>query len=69
MIHAQSNFANLRWVISRDAISAMPAIESMMRGVLSRRTVRQALESQGLVIADVQASLDRALAGHLIEFF
>jgi hypothetical protein len=71
ILHAGTNFRNLRWVISRDAAGHLPAIQSMMRGVLARPRVRQALEAQGLVVDDVLETLRRELNREpgLIEFF
>ena len=36
ILHAHDNFGRLRWVIAKNATGTVPAIESMMRGVLSR---------------------------------
>ena len=69
ILQAGTNFQHLRWVISRDAAGHLPAIQSMMRGVLARPQVRQALEAQGLVVDDVLATLRRELDRGLIEFF
>jgi regulator of protease activity HflC (stomatin/prohibitin superfamily) len=69
MLHAADGFSRLRWVISKDAVGNLPAIESVMRGVLSRREVREVLKAQGLILADVRAALDAALQGRLLEFF
>jgi hypothetical protein len=69
MLYAADGFSRLRWVISKDAVGNLPAIESMMRRVLSRREVREVLKAQGLVLADVRAVLDAALQGRLLEFF
>src|SRR5262249_6567381 len=69
LLHAQQNFGRLRWVIARDATGSLPAIESMMRGVLSRADVRRALAAQGISVADATARLTDALDGGLITFF
>ncbi|GEM_PF-4642501 len=70
VLHAETSFSQLRWVISRDALSSQPAIESMMRGVLSRPWVRTALQSKGITAEEALARLERALReGHLLEFF
>jgi len=69
ILHAATNFKQLKWVISQDAAGHLPAIESMMRGVLSRPKVREALVRQGLTADGVLAELEGALAKGLIEFF
>jgi hypothetical protein len=69
MIHAQTNFRELRWVIANDAMGSMPAIESMMRGVLSRREVREVLRQQGITADVALQRLENALQNGLVEFF
>ena len=63
------NFGYLRWVVARDALSALPAIESMMRGVLSRANVRAELAKLGISAAEAGRRLDAALKGNLITLF
>ncbi len=69
ILHVADGFARLRWVISRDAIGSYPAIQSMMRGVLSRREVRIALRQQKISVPEATARLNRALADKLILLF
>ena len=69
ILHGATNFKQLKWVISQDAAGHLPAIESMMRGVLARPKVREALLRQGLTVDGVLAELEGALAKGLIEFF
>ena len=68
-LHVSDNFGYLRWVVARDALSALPAIESMMRGVLSRAAVRAELAKLGISAAEAGRRLDAALKGSLITFF
>jgi hypothetical protein len=69
ILNAYDNFGRLRWVVAKDATGAVPAIESMMRGVLSRPDVRRALAAQGISVAEAASRLDAALQGDLITFF
>jgi hypothetical protein len=62
VLHAGTGFRNLRWVISRDAIRHLPAIESMMRGVISRPSVRAALHAQGITAEQALQRLEGTLA-------
>jgi hypothetical protein len=68
-LHVSDNFGYLRWVVARDALSALPAIESMMRGVLSRAKVRAELAKLGISAAEAGRRLDAALKGNLITLF
>jgi hypothetical protein len=69
VLHVSSSFNGLRWVVSRDALSALPAIESMMRGVLTRREVRAELTKLGISVAEANKRLAAALKGDLIQIF
>jgi hypothetical protein len=69
VLHVSSGFNGLRWVVSRDALSALPAIESMMRGVLTRREVRAELAKLGISVAEANKRLAAALKGDLIQIF
>ncbi|HET9646608.1 MAG TPA: hypothetical protein VFP34_00045, partial [Microlunatus sp.] len=67
--HAAESFNRLRWVIAKDALSSLPAVESMMRGVLTRRAVREELAKVGISVAEAQSRLQAALKGSLIQIF
>ncbi|MCI0394339.1 MAG: S8 family peptidase [Chloroflexi bacterium] len=67
IMHVDSNFANLRWVIYKAAESHRPAIESMMRGVLVRREVQDALAELGIPAAEALRRLEAA--SWLLEFY
>jgi hypothetical protein len=69
VLHAASGFRNLRWAISREAATQLPAIESMMRGVLSRKEVRLALRGQRISAAEAMRRLEAALQEGLIMTF
>jgi hypothetical protein len=69
VLHASESFNRLRWVIAKDALSSLPAIESMMRGVLTRRAVRAELAKLGISVAEAQSRLQAALKGSLIQVF
>jgi hypothetical protein len=56
-------------VISKDAQGYIPAIESMMRGVLSRREVRAELAKLGITAAQARDRLTAAIKAGLIEVF
>ena len=68
--HMADNFRHLRWVISKDAISSVPAIESMMRGVLARKWVQDILlKEYGISYQEAYQRLDNAIRAGMIEFF
>jgi hypothetical protein len=69
VLHAASGFRNLRWAISRDAATQVLAIQSMMRGVLARREVREALRRQGISATEALRRLEAALQQDLILTF
>ena len=69
ILHARENFGRLRWVVAKNATGTVPAIESMMRGVLSRPSVRKALELQGISVAEATKRLQAALKADLITFY
>ena len=69
ILHARENFGRLRWVVAKNATGTVPAIESMMRGVLSRPSVRKALELQGISVAEATKRLQAALKANLITFY
>ncbi len=69
ILHAREGFGRLRWVVAKNATGTVPAIESMMRGVLSRRGVREALALQGISVAEATKRLQAALKADLITFF
>jgi hypothetical protein len=54
-------------VIAKDALSSLPAIESMMRGVLTPRAVRAELAKLGISVAEAQSRLQAALKRSLIR--
>lgn len=65
--HCGSNFENLRWILSSNAMEWAPAIRSMMTGVLSRPSVLAALKAQGISFPEAVRRLNEA--HWLIEFF
>jgi Domain of unknown function (DUF4157) len=69
IIHIDTSFSKLRWVINKDASSALPAIESMMRGVISRPEVQAILRSKGITFNEATRRIDQALNRGMIEFF
>jgi hypothetical protein len=69
VLHAATGFSQLQWVISKNAGTTLPAIESMMRGVLARPWVQAALQKQGISLREARARLDAALQKGLVEFF
>ena len=56
-------------MVAKNATGTVPAIESMMRGVLSRPSVRKALELQGISVAEATKRLQAALKADLITFY
>lgn len=62
ILHAGSGLRNLSWVISKDAAAILPAIKSMIRGVLTRPSVRAALRRMGITVKRGRADPERALS-------
>lgn len=69
LVYHIGDMSRLRWVISRDVATQRLLIEHMMRGVVARPWVQQALKAKGVTTDEALRRLDTALRGGLLDFF
>lgn len=67
LLHVDTHFSQLRWVIHKQAEPHRLAIESMLRGVMVRPEVQKGLAELGITSAEALRHLEAATG--LLEFY